>query len=343
MSQGFMDHLNKYEIVSHRTPLYTPQHNGVPERRNQSLLDMVQSMMNQTTLPMSFWDYAIESDVRILNMLPTKKDEKTPLNMAWESPYFVLLNEASGSYEDFEEIQDEDMYPSENTSKHYDEVEHVTIEPQCDVIPIRRGSCEPANYKAALSYPKYDKWLKAMNAKIQSMKDNEVWSLVDVPPNVKTIRSKKLFKKKTGMDDNNQTSRFQQNPRECDWTVVKIILKYLRNNKDMFLVYGGNIEGELRVTYYTIVGYETDADDSKSQIGYVFILNEGTVYWKSAKQSITAMSSTEAEYIAGSQAAMEAVWISKFINGLGVVSTNKEPLEMYYDNYGALIIANEHG
>nr|GEV86235.1 putative retrotransposon protein [Tanacetum cinerariifolium] len=52
-------------------------------------------------------------------------------------------------------------------------------------------------------------------------------------------------------------------------------------------------------------------------LGYVFILNGGTVDWKSSKQSTTAMSATEAEYIAALEAVMEAVWIRKFISGLG--------------------------
>ncbi|GJV87710.1 hypothetical protein Tco_1531648 [Tanacetum coccineum] len=42
---------------------------------------------------------------------------------------------------------------------------------------------EPPNYKAVLSYPKFDKWLEAMNTEMQSMKDNQVWVLVDLPPN----------------------------------------------------------------------------------------------------------------------------------------------------------------
>ncbi|GJW35865.1 hypothetical protein Tco_0058785 [Tanacetum coccineum] len=82
----------------------------------------------------------------------------------------------------------------------------------------------------------------------------------------------------------NITSRFQQNPGESYWTAVKNILK----------------------------------DDTKSQIGYVFILNGGAVDWKSSKQSTTAMSATETEYITISKAAMKAVWIRKFISGLGV-------------------------
>ncbi|GJR18977.1 retrotransposon protein, putative, ty1-copia subclass [Tanacetum coccineum] len=56
MSHEFLDHLKSRGIVSQLTSPRTLQHNGVFERRNQKLLDMVQSMMNLTTLPMSFWD-----------------------------------------------------------------------------------------------------------------------------------------------------------------------------------------------------------------------------------------------------------------------------------------------
>nr|GFC75696.1 retrotransposon protein, putative, Ty1-copia subclass [Tanacetum cinerariifolium] len=93
----------------------------------------------------------------------------------------------------------------------------------------------------------------------------------------------------------NVTSRFQQNPGDIHWTTVKNILKYLENTKDMFLVYEGDLKRELRVFCYTDVGYLTDDDDLKSQTGYVFILNGGAVHWKSAKQSIFATSSAEAE------------------------------------------------
>nr|GEY06682.1 hypothetical protein [Tanacetum cinerariifolium] len=78
MSQEFLDHLKDHGIIAHRTPPYTPQYNGVSERRNRTLLDMVRSMMSQTTLSKSFWDYALETAARILNMVPTKKVEKTP-------------------------------------------------------------------------------------------------------------------------------------------------------------------------------------------------------------------------------------------------------------------------
>ncbi|GKD41215.1 hypothetical protein Tco_1261422 [Tanacetum coccineum] len=86
-------------------------------------------------------------------------------------------------------------------------------------------------------------------------------------------------------------------------------MKYLRNTKDMFLVYGGDMTRELGVTCYTDAEYQTDA----------------------------------AEYMAASEASKEAVWIRKFISGLGVVPINEEPILMYCDKTGAIIIANESG
>nr|GEY51367.1 hypothetical protein [Tanacetum cinerariifolium] len=274
-----------------------------------------------------------------------------------------------------------------------------------------------ANYKAALLDPESDKWLNIMNVEMQSMKDNKVWDLVKLPPNVKIVGNKWLYKKKTDMDravhtykshlvakgytqtlgidyeetfspvadirdikilitiasfydyeiwqidvktvflngylsEENRLRRLiglcqseyiekilkrfhmENSKRESilmqeklrlnksqglQWTTVKNILKYLINTKDMFLVYGGDIKRELKVSCYTNVGYLTDADDVKSQTGYVFILNRGVVDWKSANQSIFATSSAKAEYIAAYDAFKEAIWVRKFISGLGVV------------------------
>nr|GEV27999.1 retrotransposon protein, putative, Ty1-copia subclass [Tanacetum cinerariifolium] len=61
---------------------------------------------------------------------------------------------------------------------------------------------EPANYKATLLDLESEKWLNAMNVKMQSMKDNEAWVLVELPHNGKTVGSKWLFKKKTDMHGN---------------------------------------------------------------------------------------------------------------------------------------------
>nr|GEU55694.1 hypothetical protein [Tanacetum cinerariifolium] len=139
----------------------------------------------------------------------------------------------------------------------------------------------------------------------------------------------------------NITSHFQHNSGEPHWTPMKTILKYLRNTKYMFLVYSGNPEAKLRVDCYCDAGFKTDRDAIKSQTGYVFILYRGAVDSKSSKQSTIAMSATEAEYIAASEAAMEAVWITKFILVLGIVPTINEPIKTLCDYLVTHLIANE--
>nr|GEV14718.1 hypothetical protein [Tanacetum cinerariifolium] len=112
--------------------------------------------------------------------------------------------------------------------------------------------------------------------------------------------------------EQNITRRFQHNSGQAHWADVKNILKYLRNTKDTFLVYGGDPKAELRVNCYCDAGFETGRDYTKSQTGYVFILNGGSV-------------------------------IRKFIDELGVVPSNDYPIKMNCDNSGAIIMAKESG
>ncbi|GJZ45122.1 retrotransposon protein, putative, ty1-copia subclass, partial [Tanacetum coccineum] len=139
----------------------------------------------------------------------------------------LISQEVSGRAVELKEIQDEDTSPSENTSEIPMEVEGFEP-PQEEVVPIHRSTrthrapnhlClnarveehslgdlnEPTNYKATILDLESDKWVDAMNAEMQSMKNNQVWHLVDLPPNCKTVGSKWIFKKKTGIDDNVHT------------------------------------------------------------------------------------------------------------------------------------------
>ena len=61
--------------------LGTPHHNGVSERHNHTLLDMVRSMMSLTDLSLSFWGYALETTAFILNRAPSKSVEMTPYEL----------------------------------------------------------------------------------------------------------------------------------------------------------------------------------------------------------------------------------------------------------------------
>ncbi|GJU39789.1 hypothetical protein Tco_1192746 [Tanacetum coccineum] len=170
----------------------------------------------------------------------------------------LISQEASGRAVELEKIQDEDTSPSENTSK-------IPIEVEVEEYSLGDLN-EPTNYKAALLDLESNKWLDAINAKNQSMKDNQVWRLVDLPPNgastpeeVKRMQNVPyasavgsiMYAVRCTRPDvvfaQNITSRFQQNPSEPYWTAVKNILKYLRNTKDMFLVYDGNLKLSLEL------------------------------------------------------------------------------------------------
>ena len=133
-------------------------------------------------------------------------------------------------------------------------------------------------------------------------------------------------------------SRYQSNPGPAHWIAVKHILKYLRRTKDYMLVYSGS---DLNLLGYTDSDFQADKDSRKSTSGSVFTLNGGAVVWRSIKQSSIADSTMEAEYIAASEAAKEAVWLKNFLTDLGIVPNMDKPVTLYCDNSGAVANSKE--
>ena len=72
------------------------------------------------------------------------------------------------------------------------------------------------------------------------------------------------------------------------------------------MIYGDG-DSDLHVKGYTNVSFQSDRDDSKSQSGYIFTLNDGTISWKSSKPETTDDSTNEVEYIVASKETKEAV------------------------------------
>ncbi|GJV53569.1 zinc finger, CCHC-type containing protein [Tanacetum coccineum] len=273
--------------------------------------------------------YALKSATRILNMVPTKKVDRTPYEIwhgkapklsylrVWgceahvkrdtpdkldsksikcifkgypkemmgyyfynplENTIFVAQNaeffensltlqeaseshrmlKASRSDAGLELIQEDDTQPFENTSKRHDEIEPNEVHELGDLN-------EPPNYKATLSAPEFDKWLDAMNTKMQSMKDNQFWSLVDLPLN--------------------------------DIRAIRILLAIA-----------------------AVYDYEIWQIDVKTAF-----LNGHLM-----------------KYIVAAEASMGAVWMRKFIDVIGdVMPSNKRPMGMLCDNAPAIAIAND--
>ena len=71
----------EYGIVHQTTASYSPQQNGVAERKNRTLKDMMNVMLISFGLPQNLWGEAILSANYILNKLPKKKTKKTPYEL----------------------------------------------------------------------------------------------------------------------------------------------------------------------------------------------------------------------------------------------------------------------
>ena len=78
------------------------------------------------------------------------------------------------------------------------------------------------------------------------------------------------------------------------------------------MIYGDE-DSDLHEKGYINANFQSNRDDSKSQLGYVFTLNATEVSWKSSKQETIAYSTIDVEYIVASEVAKKAVWIRKFI------------------------------
>ncbi|KAK1642625.1 hypothetical protein QYE76_060430 [Lolium multiflorum] len=184
-------------------------------------------------------------------------------------------------------INDHETSNEETTEPRRSTRERATpdwYDPCLNVMIVDNNDEDPATYEEAMMSPDSNKWQEAMKSEMGSMYDNKVWTLVELPDSRKAVENKWIFKRKTDADDIKVI-------QEWNWIAVKNILKYLKRTKDMFLCYGG--DQELIVSGYTDASWNTDPDDSKSQSGYVFILNGAAVSWASSKQCTVAKSSTE--------------------------------------------------
>ena len=137
-----------------------------------------------------------------------------------------------------------------------------------------------------------------------------------------------------------QLSRFAANPSEKHHAALKRLLRYLKGTSDYGLVI--DTQGQLDIlTGYTDANWGRD-NDRRSTGGYVFTFAGTAISWKSKRQATVALSSCEAEYIAESEAAKEAIWLQRLLGQLRVdcsQSNTPRRVTILGDNRGALALA----
>ncbi|KAK3006047.1 hypothetical protein RJ639_017337 [Escallonia herrerae] len=104
--------------------------------------------------------------------------------------------------------------------------------------------------------------------------------------------------------------------QERSWDAVKWIFRYLAGSTNFGIMFDRNgAKGE--VSGFMDSDYARDLDSRRSTTGYVLTFYGGQICWKSVLQSTTTLSTTEAEYMALTEAAKEALWLKGLVEELG--------------------------
>ncbi len=132
-------------------------------------------------------------------------------------------------------------------------------------------------------------------------------------------------------------SQFLDKPLNSHWIAVKRVLRYLAGTRTHAIMYDG--ARGIKVEGYSDADYAGCIESRKSTSGFIFLIAGGAVSWKSKKQSNTATSTCEAEYMACCATTKEAVWLSRLISDI-LFSENPEPITIRIDNAGTIYLAD---
>lgn len=133
-------------------------------------------------------------------------------------------------------------------------------------------------------------------------------------------------------------SKFNSQPTTDHFLATKPVLRYLKETVEMGLVYG-TIDN---IIDYTDADFAGDLNDRKSTSGYVFTLAGGAISWKSKKQLLVSLFSTEAEYVACSEAIQEGIWLRRLYHEIISTKANSIPPSIQLvlsDSQGAIGLA----
>lgn len=131
-------------------------------------------------------------------------------------------------------------------------------------------------------------------------------------------------------------SQFMASPRTTHYAAVLRILRYIKGS--IFRGLHFSSASSLELCGYSDADWAGDATDRRSTTGYCFFLGSSLISWRSKKQTLTARSSTEAEYRALANTSQELVWLRWLISNMGV--DHLSPTILWCDNRSAIQIAH---
>ena len=182
------------------------------------------------------------------------------------------------------------------------------------------------------------------------------WNLVHVPMELNASHSKSI--KEDKIDENEYRraigclryllhtqpdlsfsvgvlSRYMQDPRTSHGAALKQVLRYLRGTCTLGLFYPRDQGTEL--VGFSDASHNIDADDGKSTTGHMFYFGKSPIMWCSTKQEIVALSSCEAEFMAATEAAKQAIWLQELLSE--AIGKESKRVVIKVDNKSAIALS----
>ncbi|KAL0303823.1 UNVERIFIED_CONTAM: Retrovirus-related Pol polyprotein from transposon TNT 1-94, partial [Sesamum radiatum] len=216
------DFCEKNGIIHETSAPYTPQQNGIAERKNRTLKEMMNAMLLSSGMPDNMWGEAVLSACYILNRVPHKKLDKTPYELwkARNAEFFELifpfnkmhdslaetsnnLDTSSSSITTIDEIRrskrqriERSFGPDFLTAFIVQDLDRINDH----VVSAYLVEEDPKTYVEAITSIDSGFWKEAIKNELDSIMTNHTWDLVDLPIGSKPIKCKWIFKKKIKPD-----------------------------------------------------------------------------------------------------------------------------------------------
>lgn len=132
----------------------------------------------------------------------------------------------------------------------------------------------------------------------------------------------------------NQASRYYEQPKEINYKSLMMILQYLNSTKDKLV----HNNGETKLIGYSDSDYANDENTRRSTSGYIYLIRNSPISWKSQLQRIVTLSTAEAEFVSLTECAKQGIWMKNLIQE---VTKNKIRIKIKVDNKACIVITED--
>ncbi|GBP60658.1 Retrovirus-related Pol polyprotein from transposon TNT 1-94 [Eumeta japonica] len=324
---------------------YTPQQNGLAERMNRTLMERARCMLINSDLQKSYWAEAVSTAAYITNRCPTRA-------LSYATPEEMWSGKKPDTYSEAISSPNEKKWKQsimEELKAHENNETWTLVEkpPGVKTIGCRwvfRIKNDPSGiiYKSRLcakgcsQHYQIDYTETFSPTTPHQTGEENIVSEVKIPYKeaVGSLMHLAIVSRPDIMFGVSLVSRYLNCYDSTHWAVVKKILKYLKETKEMGILYSkvknNTVEG------YSDSDYAADSDTRRSTTGYVFTKNAAAITWATQRQQSIALSTTEAEFMAACSAAKEALWIKRLL--LDISAYNQDSISLNIDNQSAISV-----